>query len=348
MCSHDPTATPSNPSPGESTPDARLESLPRGENGTAPPSPRPRNRRRRTIRIALAIPTVLVALLAANAVLVSTQTSQAAGDRIVRLDNGDIHIVESGPPTAPALVLIHGTAGSTHWWDPVMPMLGAHHVVRIDLLGHGGSAKPARGYSVPEQARRIGAVLDRLGIGHAAVVGHSLGGMVATSLAEQRRDLVRSLTPIDTGPRHDAFRADSAVSHLLGVPVIGQLLWRLRDSAIRDGLATAFTRPVKIPDQIIADVRGMTYRSFTSTNRASSAYLGERAMPDRLAGLGLPVMVIYGTRDKRWLPASYESYAAVPRVRIERLDGVGHTPMLEDPARTAALIQDFATTGTAQ
>ncbi|MET9323858.1 alpha/beta fold hydrolase [Streptomyces sp. NPDC003038] len=347
MRSHEPTATPSNPSPGKSTPEAPLEALPPEANGTTSPSARPRNRRRRTVRIALAVLTVLVALLAANAVLVSKQTRQAAGDRIVRLDGGDVHIVESGPPTAPALVLIHGTAGSTHWWDPVMPMLGVHHVVRIDLLGHGGSAKPASGYSVPEQARRIGAVLDRLGIGHAAVVGHSLGGMVATSLADQRRDLVGSLTVIDTGPRNDAFLADSAAGHLLRVPVIAQLLWQLRDSAIRDGLATAFTRPVKIPDQIVDDVRGMTYRSYTSTDRASSAYLRERAMPDRLAGLGLPVMVIYGTRDKRWLPASYESYAGVPRARIERLDGVGHTPMFEEPARTAALIRDFATTGTA-
>ncbi|MEU5424931.1 alpha/beta fold hydrolase [Streptomyces olivoreticuli] len=272
---------------------------------------------------------------------------EATGDRIVRLDGGDVHIVEDGPPTAPALVRIHGTAGSTHWWDPVMPMLGVHRVVRIDLLGHGSSAKPASGYSVPDQARRIGAVLDRLGIGHAAVVGHSLGGMVATSLAEQQRDLVRSLTLIDTGPRDDAFQLDGTVGHLLRVPVIGQLLWRLRDSAIRDGLSTAFTRPVRIPDQIIADVRGMTYRSYTSTDRASSAYLRERAMPERLSGLGLPVMVIHGARDKRWLPASYESYAAVPRAGIERLDGVGHTPMFEEPARTAALIRDFVTAGTA-
>ncbi len=312
-----------------------------------PPTARLTNRCRRTFRVTLAVLTLTGMLLTANAVLVSTHTRQAAGDRIVRLDGGDVHIVESGPPTAPTLVLIHGTAGSTHWWDPVMPMLSGYHVIRGDLLGHGGSAKPATGYSVPEQARRVGAVLDRLGIEHAAVIGHSLGGLVATSLAEQRRALVRSLTLIDTGPRNGVFLADSAAGNLLRVPVIGQLLWRLRDSSIRDGLTTAFTRPVRIPDHIIADVRGMTYRSYTATAHTSSAYLGERAVPDRLASLGVPVMVIYGTRDKRWLPASYLSYAAVPGARVERLDGVGHTPMFEDPARTAALIRDFATADTA-
>jgi pimeloyl-ACP methyl ester carboxylesterase len=206
----------------------------------------------------------------------------------VRLAGGDIHVVQSGPPSAPAVVLLHGTAGSTAWWDPVMPALRDRHVVRVDLLGHGRSAKPAGGYRVAEQARRVGAVLDHLGVRRATVVGHSTGGMVATSLAEQRRDLVTAIALIDTGPRVDAYIGDSLISRLLPVPVVGQLIWRLRtDNTIRGALGTAFTRKVTIPDQIIADVRDMTYRSFTATYQASLAFLRERPVPDRLAELGL-------------------------------------------------------------
>ena len=44
-----------------------------------------------------------------------------AEDRFVRLDDGDMHVVEDGKPGAPALLLIHGTGASTAWWDPVAP-----------------------------------------------------------------------------------------------------------------------------------------------------------------------------------------------------------------------------------
>ena len=99
-----------------------------------------------------------------------------AGDRFVRLDDGDMHVVQDGEPGARALLLIHGTAASTAWWDPVVPRLaGACRVIRVDLLGHGRSASPADGYDIPTQARRVGAALDRLGAGRVVVIGHSTG-----------------------------------------------------------------------------------------------------------------------------------------------------------------------------
>lgn len=59
-------------------------------------------------------------------------------------DDGGIHVCQDGPRDAPALLLIHGSASSTRSWDPLVPLLtGSHRVIRIDLLGHGRSAKPA-------------------------------------------------------------------------------------------------------------------------------------------------------------------------------------------------------------
>ncbi|MFJ2900009.1 alpha/beta fold hydrolase [Streptomyces sp. NPDC087218] len=256
---------------------------------------------------------------------------------------GDIHVAQDGPPDAPAGVLLHGLGGSTTWWEPVLPALRDLNVVRVDLLGHGTSAKPAGGYGIAEQARRVGAVLDELGIRRATVVGHSTGGAVATSLAEQRRGLVAAIALIDTGPRLDAFLGDSFAGRLLTTPVVGELLWRLRtDGTISDALSTAFTREGRIPDRMIADVRGMTYRSLTATDEASTAYLEERPVPDRLVGLDLPTLVVFGSRDRRWRPSSAQDYRRVPRARIEILDGVGRTPMFEDPDTTGALLRDFA------
>jgi pimeloyl-ACP methyl ester carboxylesterase len=323
--------------------DQRTRTRTRGRADTAPGAPRGRRAWSRRRRITLLAVGVAAVLLTGNTVSVRTETAEASGEQIVRLHGGDIHFAQDGPPGAPTVVLLHGLAGSTAWWDPVLPALRDLRVVRVDLLGHGGSAKPADGYGVAEQARRLGAVLDQLGVRRATVVGHSTGGAVATSLAEQRRDLVAAIALIDTGPRVDAFLGDSFVARLMTTPVVGELIWRLRtDSTIRDALSTAFTREVRIPDQIIADIRGMTYRSLTATDEAVEAFLKERPIPDRLAGINLPTLVIFGSRDRRWQPSSAQDYRRVPHGRIEILDGVGHTPMFEDPGTTGALLHGFA------
>lgn len=329
------TTTPTHEHENEHQTDHSPAALPRAPRGW-----RGWSRRR---RLTLATLGVLGLLVTVNTVAVRTETAAASGEHIVRLPHGeDLHVVESGPPGAPAVVLLHGLAGSTTWWDPVMPALRDLRVVRLDLLGHGKSAKPAGGYGIEDHARRVGTVLDKLGIRDATVVGHSTGGAVATSLAEQRRDLVTAVALIDTGPRVDAFLGDSLAGRLMVTPVVGELLWRLRtDGVLRDAASTAFTREVRIPDRMIEDVKGMTYRGLTATDEASTAYLDERAIPDRLAALGLPTMVVFGAEDRRWDPSSAQEYRRVPDARIELLDGVGHTPMYEDPEKTGALLTNF-------
>ncbi|GGS81907.1 alpha/beta fold hydrolase [Nonomuraea spiralis] len=303
-------------------------------------------RRRRRLVVA-GVLLAVAGLLLVNTLTVSGQEAAATGESIVPVDGGGLYVRQDGPAGAPALVLIHGLAGSTRWWDAVVPELArSHRVIRIDLLGHGRSAKPAGGgYTIPEQGRRVGAALDRLGVRHAVVAGHSTGGSVATSLAEQRPGLVSALALIDSGPRLDAFISDGFVGQLLFVPVAGQLLWRLRtDGILLRGLETAFSRPgYRIPPQLVEDVRGTTYHSLTSTSQAADAYLRQRPLPDRLAVLGKPLLVIFGQDDRRWRSASAAGYRAVPGATVELLPGVGHSPMLEEPSRTAASLLAFTT-----
>jgi pimeloyl-ACP methyl ester carboxylesterase len=78
-----------------------------------------------------------------------------------------------------------------------------------------------------------------------------------------------------------------------------------------------------------------------AASRASDDYLNERPLPDRLAGLGKPVLVIFGERDQRWRSSAAALYRTVPGARIEVLPGIGHSPMVEDPHRTAALLLRF-------
>lgn len=312
-----------------------------GEN----PRERKRPRRKRRLLISTAVVAVVAALLLVNTALVSRQGADATGDSTLSVDGDDIYVQQDGARDAPPLVLIHGLSSSTRIWDAVVPMLATtHRVIRIDLLGHGRSAKPTGGgYQIPEQAHRVGAVLDQLGVAHAVVIGHSTGGMVATSLAEQRRNLVSALALLDAGPRADARISNGIVGELLLKPVIGHLLWRLRtDGLIRKAASTAVSRPgFEVPQTMVSDVRKTTYHALTATQQASHDFLKQGPLPDRLAPLGVPMLVIWGVDDQRWRSSSATDFRAVPGAEIELLPGIGHSAIIEDPQHTADLLLAF-------
>lgn len=263
---------------------------------------------------------------------------EATESSTLSLDDGTIHVCQDGPRDAPALLLIHGSASSTRSWDPLVPMLTrSHRVIRIDLLGHGRSAKPAdRSYEIPDQGRRVGVALDRLGVQHAIVVGHSSGGYSATALAEQRPDLVTALALINTGPSLAAFIAPESAA-------IGPSQWPPTDEQIRQFASTGFSLAgYQIPQELLDEVRSMTYHTLTMTMKASRDYLEQQALPDRLTPLGKPLLVIFGEDDRRWRSSSAADYRTVPDAKVELLPGLGHSPNLEDPPRTAAPLLAFA------
>ncbi|GAA2069351.1 hypothetical protein GCM10009801_18850 [Streptomyces albiaxialis] len=242
-------------------------------------------------------------------------------------------MVQDGPRQAPPLLLIHGSGASGGSWSPIVPALaGHHHVLRADLPGCGQSP-PAVSYEVPEQAVRLAAHLDHLGLGPVTVVGHSSGGYVATALAERRPDLVRSIALLSTGPSSDALLPQPLALRVLLGPPFGPLLWSRRsDTMTRKGIRATAARPVDVPDDMVAEMRGTSYRTFRTVLRRNTEYLVERSVPERLAALDVPVLAAFGTADPRWEPSSVHQYGAVPHARVEQSPGVGH----EDRLRAAA------------
>jgi pimeloyl-ACP methyl ester carboxylesterase len=256
-----------------------------------------------------------------------------------------IHVVHDGPRQASPLLLIHGSGASGACWGPMIPVLASHHhVIRVDLPGCGQSSS-APSYDVPAQAKLVAGVLDDLGLRRVAVAGHSSGGYVGTALAEQRPELVRSLALISTGPSLDAFLPQPLILRVLLGPPLGPLIWSIRSNAwIRKGVSATAARPVDVPDDLVAGVRGIAYRTMRTVLRCNAAYIAERSVPERIAALEVAVLVICGTADPRWDPASARQYDAVPNARVARLPGVGHIPLLEAPEITSNVLLDFTAT----
>ncbi|MFF1377741.1 alpha/beta fold hydrolase [Streptomyces sp. NPDC058308] len=258
----------------------------------------------------------------------------------LHLEHGDLYVCQDGPHDAPALLLVHGSAASSRSWDALVPLLATtHHVIRIDLPGHGRSAEPVgRGYRTDEQAGTLGTALDRLHVQGVTAVGHSSGGYAVTALAEQRPDLVAALVLINTGPGMNAFIAPEPLA-------IDPAQWPPSDEQIRRFASAAFREGYRVPQELVDELRGMTYGAITSAMREAIAYLNQQALPYRLTALGKPLQVIFGDQDRRWRPSSAADYRVVPGAEVVLLPGAGHTPILEEPLKTAELLLAFADVG---
>src|SRR5688500_2481283 len=184
---------------------------------------------------------VVAVLLLVNTVATDLETKDAQkgrGGKIVQLDGGDLFYKDEGDRDDPVIVLLHGFSASQRWWDRVAPALERRglRVIRFDLLGHGRSEKPRDGYAPDEQARRVARALAKLRVRRAAVVGHSMGGTVASALVQDKPGLVRRVAVIGTAPR-DGFAELPLSGRLATWPVVGQLARRFApDQVIKAGM----------------------------------------------------------------------------------------------------------------
>ena len=261
-------------------------------------------------------------------------------------------LIETGVATAnvkvegsgPAIVMIHGFSAAIDWWDKIAPDLARdHRVVRLDLIGHGGTAAPRAGYGIERQAALAAAVLDKLGIAKATIIGHSMGGEVAAALTEARPALVERLILIDTPAIADADFTLATRAYL--TPVLGEAMARvLTDHDIRVALAQGFAPGYPVADSDVADFRQLPYTAFKSAHEASIAFRTAKPTHERLAAVKPappPLLAITGALDAIVPPASAKLYARVPGARVEVIEGAGHSPMVEKPEQTLTLIRGF-------
>ncbi|MFL5901182.1 MAG: alpha/beta fold hydrolase [Solirubrobacterales bacterium] len=305
---------------------------------------------RRGWKILIGIGVALAVLLGLNTVIVDHETKSASvtepGGRLLELPGGELEVVEKGPRDAGPIVLIHCFTCAIDWWDKMIPLLARdHRVVAVDLLGHGGSEKPASGYSIPDQADLVAQALGRLGVSNAEVVGHSLGGPVTIALAEQSPDLVSRMVTIDSIP-DNSYGDVGFIGELPFKAVIGEALWRIKpDFSIRNGLGVAFAPGYEVPDAFVEDVKRMTYSAYTGSHDAFDEYTGEKSLPERAAAVGKPLLAIMGAEEQVANDPS-EALAAYraddPAAKTKLIAGAGHSPNVEKPAETAALVLGFA------
>lgn len=315
-------------------------------------------KRRRVLRFVLVVIVIVAALLAVNTVVLDSQTRPAGqtaqNGKLIELDNVTLQYVDrpatgKGPEGEP-IVLLHCFACSGRWFGDLMPLLSrGHRVVTFDLIGHGGSAKPSSGYEIESQSAAIAGALNKLGVRGALVAGHGIGGLVATSLAEQSSELVDRIVLIGT-PSTPGEAMLPALVRAGMVPVLGEALWRLKlDSMVRSAYGSDFAPGADVselfddPSRVVDDVDAMTYKSYKQSELAGEDFLETGSTASRLRATGVPVLALDGTADQILDPEqALNAYRAVPGARIMPIDDAGNSPEVEQPQAVADAILRFA------
>ena len=255
----------------------------------------------------------------------------------------------------PAILLIHGMAGSSRTWEDVIPVLAKNHtVIAPDLLGHGESAKPLGDYSLGAHASGLRDMLMVLGIESATIIGQSLGGGVAMQLAYQHPDFAERMVLVGSGGLGQEV---SWLIRMFTLPGSEYLMPILFPSFVRDhgnefGRWLAGQR-FHVPH--ISEIwRAYTSlaepenrHAFVKTLRAVVDPWGQSVSAnDRLyLTESVPTLIVWGEED-RIIPVqhAHDAHKAMPGSRLEIVENAGHFVHAEEPAWFSELVEDFVAT----
>lgn len=258
-------------------------------------------------------------------------------------------------PGKPTLLLIHGMAGSSRTWKDVMPGLAEDFTVLApDLIGHGESAKPMGDYSLGAFASGLRDLLALLEIGPVTVIGHSLGGGVAMQLAYQHPELVDRLVLIGSG---GLGREVSWLLRLLTLPGAEYVMPLFFPNFVRDR-GNELSKAMHGRGWSLPHV-GEMWRAYASLAQAENRKAFVRTLravidpggqtvnaTDRLyLAAAMPTLIIWGDKDGI-IPVehAHAAHEAIPHSRLEILEGCGHFPHVQEPARLVEVIREFVNT----
>ena len=232
---------------------------------------------------------------------------------------------------APAVVFLHGIGGAARVWAPQIAAFRAagFHPVALDLPGYG--ARPAVDTMDFEAlAVDLEATIERLGLERPALVGHSMGGMIAQTAMRRRPDRYCAAVLVGTSPAFGDAKGEFQqrfIADRLGPLDAGATMPELAASIV-DGIVgpnpDASGRSLAI--ETMAATPASTYRAAIKC----LVTFDERA---NLPNIGVPVLCLAGEHDRNAPPAMMERMAAKIRgARYVCLPGIGHLPNLEAPA----------------
>jgi pimeloyl-ACP methyl ester carboxylesterase len=254
-----------------------------------------------------------------------------------------MHVRDTGPKNAPAVIMLHGLGSSLHTWDAWADMLSRHYrVIRYDMPGFGLTGPdPTGDYSDARGLQVLGALMDSLSVRHASLIGNSLGGKLAWEFAAAHPERVDRLVLIS--PDGFASRAFS-YNKTPEVPWAAKLLpYTLPTFLLRKSIEPAYGDPSRLTDAVMQRYRDMILAPGVREallERVTQVHL--QPPEPMLRRIRAPTLLVWGEKDALIPYQNAGDYlAVVPDCRLLVFGDLGHVPMEEDPARSLAPVAAF-------
>jgi esterase len=267
----------------------------------------------------------------------------SARSRRLRASGLDLHALEWGEPSQPALCFLHGGAAHAHWFDGVIQAFADRfHVLALDQRGHGESAwvsPPA--YATEDFVGDLLGIMDVLGWSRMSLVGHSMGGHNSMAFAAWHPERVEALTVVDARPAIPPER-------------LNRMHERGRRSPRRHPTAEAAVRAFRLlpPDtnaapELIAHVAraGIVQRPEGWGYRFDPAAYGQRNPHDNwltMSRIQAPTLVARGELSPALTPEMTDRMLrTIPRASLAVVSGAYHHVTLDAPEAFVAVLAPF-------
>ena len=243
---------------------------------------------------------------------------------IAQFDDIRLHYREDGDPAGRPVLLVNSLGTDLRLWNKVMARLPARlRVIRYDKRGHGLSDAAAAPYAMDTLVDDAAALLDRLEITDATVVGCSIGGMIAQGLAARRPDLVAAMVLSNTATK-------------IGTPEMWAERIRSVESggveALADAVMERWFSPAFRATPELSGWRNMLTRTPADGYAGCSAAIAGADFQTSTTALTLPALGIAGDHDGSTPPELVrETTERITGARFELIGGAGHLPMVEQP-----------------
>jgi pimeloyl-ACP methyl ester carboxylesterase len=254
----------------------------------------------------------------------------------ITTDQGIVHyeVFGRGRP----VILLHGWLGSWGLWHDTMNVLSKkYRTYALDFWGFGESGKKRSSYAVQDFVGLVDQFMALLGIEHAPLVGHSMGGTVSLSVAIQYPQRVSKVVVVGSPMVGSSL---ALLLKLAGRRQVASILFR-QMWAFRFGMrmfSPLICKDPRFPKMMDTDLSRTTLESFL----LSIASLHRTDLRPLLSKVKAPVLGMFGGRDnivhpKQWQPLK----EGVPGALIERFSRAGHFIMLDDPDTFTRKLEEF-------
>jgi pimeloyl-ACP methyl ester carboxylesterase len=263
-------------------------------------------------------------------------------------DGVTLAYIDTGTPTGPPVVLIHGYTDNGRDWVPMLPYLSKRfRLILVDIRGHGKSSKPECCYTRLDFAYDIKLLMDALSIRQADVVGHSLGSIIAQTFAEYWPERTGRVVLISsTGGRPPGSTAPEQFDYATEIR-------KLKDPIDPDSpfMIAWWDSPTPVDPEFIRRQR----RDSAAIPLAVWLAVLDEGLPtatayadlqSTLPRLKAPTLLIWGSKDPIMEePVRKTLEDALPGAQVKIFEGLGHNPFWENPPAVARVINAFLGAG---